>query len=55
MPGGYFDQEDPNWGNIESGGEGSIAVNADKQLEVKIEKNGSMAMQYKSTVMVLAA
>ena len=43
MPGGYFDQEDPNWGTyIESGGEGSIAVNADKQLEVKIEKNGSV-------------
>ncbi len=43
IPGGYFDEESPKWGTYtESGGSASIAVNADKELEVTIDKTGSV-------------
>src|SRR5690554_240087 len=42
IPGGYFEEENELWGvYTESGGEGSIAVNTDEQLEVTIDKTGS--------------
>lgn len=43
MPGGYFNQLSPKWGTYkESGGDGTIAVNAKGQLEVAISKTGSV-------------
>lgn len=44
IPGGYFDKPDPKWGTYtESGGVGSIAVNAEGQLVVTIENTGRVA------------
>lgn len=44
IPGGYFEQQNPKWGTYtESGGAGTINVNAGGQLEVMIEKTGSVA------------
>lgn len=43
IPGGYFEESNEMWGlYTESGGEGSIAVNIDQQLEVTIDKTGSV-------------
>lgn len=43
IPGGYFEENNEMWGTYtESGGEGSIAVNTDEQLEVTIDKTGSV-------------
>jgi endoglucanase len=41
--GGYFEKLSPNWGTYtESGGEATVAVNADEQLEVRINNTGSV-------------
>ena len=43
IPGGYFEEESDKWGvYTESAGEGSFSINSDKQLEVKIDKTGSV-------------
>ncbi len=43
IPGGYFEEESDKWDiYTESGGEGSFSINSDEQLEVKIEKTGSV-------------
>lgn len=43
IPGGYFEEESDKWGvYTESAGEGSFSINPDEQLEVKIDKTGSV-------------
>ncbi len=43
MPGGYFNEASSKWGIYkESGGEGAFAINAKGQLEVTVQKTGSV-------------